>query len=52
LKKTTYDPNTWALVEHVAEIVNGRGIRNLTDKFDTQLKNGDEVAIFSPMAGG
>ena len=49
---TIYDPRTKILGEHVAVIINGRSYHNLPDKLETQLQEGDEVAIFPPMAGG
>ena len=33
-------------------LVNGRNPLHLPDQLDTLLKDGDEVAIFPPMAGG
>ena len=51
-RETIYDPRTKILGEHVAVIVNGRSYHNLPDKLETLLKDGDEVAIFPPMAGG
>lgn len=49
---TIYDPRTKILGENVAVIVNGRSYHNLPNKLETLLKDGDEVAIFPPMAGG
>jgi MoaD family protein len=47
-----FDPQTGALSQHVSVLVNGRHCSHLPDKLDTQLKDGDEVAIFPPLAGG
>lgn len=51
-RETIYDPRTKILGEHIAVIINGRSYHNLPDKLETLLKDGDEVAIFPPMAGG
>jgi MoaD family protein len=46
------DPQTNTLSQHVSVLVNGRHYSHLPDKLDTQLIEGDEVAIFPPLAGG
>ncbi len=51
-RDSIFDPRTNQLGVYVAIIVNGRSYTNLPEKLDTQLKDGDEVAIFPPMAGG
>ena len=51
-KDRIYDPQSKTLSEHVAVIINGRSYSNLPAKLETKLKDGDEVAIFPPMAGG
>jgi len=33
-------------------LVNGRNWRNLPDRLDTELKDGDEVCLFPPAVGG
>ena len=50
--ESIYDPITGMLCEHVAVIINGRSYNNLPDGLETSLQDGDEVAIFPPMAGG
>lgn len=47
-----YDPQTNALSQHISVLINGRQYTHLPDKLNTQLKDGDEVAIFPPLAGG
>jgi MoaD family protein len=38
--------------ENVKILINGRHYRQLPDQMDNELKNGDEVCLFPPMAGG
>jgi molybdopterin synthase sulfur carrier subunit len=40
------------LQDSIAILVNGRHYNHLPGKLDTELEEGDEVAIFPPMAGG
>lgn len=47
-----YDPQTNLLGDHVAVIINGRSYNNLPEGLETPLKDGDQVSIFPPMAGG
>ena len=47
-----YDPDTGLLGDLAAVLINGRSYRNLPDGLETVLNDGDEVAIFPPMAGG
>jgi molybdopterin converting factor small subunit len=37
---------------HLAVLINGRHASHLPDKLDTVLTDGDQVAIFPPVAGG
>ena len=38
--------------DHLIILVNGRNHMCTADKLDTPLKDGDEVALFPPIAGG
>lgn len=48
----TFDPQTGTLSQHVSVLINGRHYTHLPDRLETQLKDGDEVSIFPPLAGG
>jgi molybdopterin synthase sulfur carrier subunit len=37
---------------HILLLVNGRNVFSLPDELSTPLNDGDEVAIFPPIAGG
>jgi molybdopterin synthase sulfur carrier subunit len=37
---------------HIALLLNGQHYRHLQAGLDTQLQNGDQLAIFPPIAGG
>jgi molybdopterin synthase sulfur carrier subunit len=45
-------PGTGEIVDHLMVLVNGRNYRVLSDGMDTRLKDGDEVTLFPPAAGG
>ena len=47
-----FDPETKELGQHIAVLVNGRHYSHLPGRLDTELKEGDDVAIFPPIAGG
>ena len=47
-----FDPKTKDFAGHLMLLVNGRNYLSMPDRLDTALKDGDEVAIFPPIAGG
>jgi MoaD family protein len=46
------DPQTGGVRRELAILVNGRHYTHLPDGLETVLKDGDQVAIFPPVAGG
>lgn len=46
-----FEPGTDRLLSHIVVMVNGRAIQFL-DGVRTELKEGDEVLLFPPVAGG
>ena len=47
-----FDPATGEVRAHVSILVNGRQFTHPADRLATSLKDGDEIAIFPPIAGG
>lgn len=47
-----FDSETNGVSVHIAVLVNGRHYSHLPDGLDTELMEGDEVAIFPPIVGG
>ena len=47
-----FDPDTKKVSRSIAILVNGRHYSHLPSRLNTELKEGDEVAIFPPVAGG
>ncbi|MFH0725567.1 MAG: MoaD/ThiS family protein [Pseudomonadota bacterium] len=45
-------PDTGEIVDHLMLLVNGRNYRVMPEGLDTSLKDGDEVTLFPPAAGG
>jgi molybdopterin synthase sulfur carrier subunit len=50
--RVIYDQETGQVNRYSAILVNGCHHTHLPDGLDTDLKDGDEVALFPPMAGG
>ena len=46
------DQESGDISQHIAVLINGRHYTHIPDGLDTQLKDGDEVALFPPIAGG
>jgi MoaD family protein len=40
------------LRQHMIVLVNGRHLTHLPDRLETQLMDGDKVAVFPPISGG
>ena len=47
-----FDPESGEVSQHIRILINGCHYTHLPEKLETVLKDGDEVAIFPPMAGG
>jgi molybdopterin synthase sulfur carrier subunit len=47
-----FDTGTKQVSSHIRALVNGRHYNCLPFGIDTELKEGDEVALFPPIAGG
>ena len=51
-KEAIIDPKTQEVSSHIRILVNGRHYQFLPNRLNTELKEGDEVALFPPIAGG
>ena len=52
LKSQVFDPKTNNVSNMLRVLVNGKHYTTLPGKLETCLQNGDEIAIFPPVAGG
>ena len=46
------DPGSGEINPHIRILVNGRQFLTVPDQLDNALKEGDELALFPPLAGG
>jgi sulfur-carrier protein len=52
LTELIYDPGTEEPASHIILLVNGRNYLSMPERLESVLKDGDEVALFPPLAGG
>ena len=52
LRRILFDPQTEEVQRQISLLVNGRHYTHLPDRLNTALKDGDQVDIFPPIAGG
>ena len=52
LTELIYEPGTEEPASHIMLLVNGRNYLSIPERLDTELSDGDEVALFPPLAGG
>jgi MoaD family protein len=51
-EKGIFEPCSQTLSGNTKILVNGRHYSTFPEKLETRLKDGDEVALFPPLAGG
>ena len=52
LKSQVFDPKTNTVSNMLRVLVNGRHYTTLPGRLETYLQDGDEIALFPPVAGG
>jgi MoaD family protein len=50
--ESVYDSEKGEAAGHVLLMVNGRNYLSIPERLEAPLKDGDEVALFPPLAGG
>jgi MoaD family protein len=51
-REQIFEPAGGEVRPHVSVLINGRQWNHLSGGLETELKDGDEIAIFLPIAGG
>jgi len=52
LTELIFDPDTEEFAGHIILLVNGLNYLSMPNLLDTKLNDGDEIALFPPIAGG
>ena len=50
--EAVYDSGQRVPAAHIMLLVNGRNYLSIPERLETPLKDGDEIALFPPLAGG
>jgi len=51
-RKMVFDHETGAVSPQIKVLINGRHYTHTPDRMETVLEDGDQIAIFPPIAGG